>query len=131
MKHSTPVVLALALSGAAACGPKENISDFRTMPAPPREANCKLDMVQVDITSIDFNRQWDVLGFVMLADRGGQDPFSEDNKALVRPRACAMGGSSVAISISGTNTNRFEQQASVISYMVLRPKTWAQRPQAF
>jgi hypothetical protein len=42
-----------------------------------------------------------------------------------------MGGTSVAIGLNATNTNRFNQQGSGIMYMVLRPKTWAQGPQAF
>ena len=99
--------------------------------APPRDATCKLEMVEADITSITFNQQWEVLGYVTFLDRGSQDPFSEDNKKLVRPRACAMGGTSIAIAMNATNTDQLNQQGSGISYMVMRPKSWAQAPQAF
>jgi hypothetical protein len=126
MKPALVIVLALA-----ACAPKAGQSDIRMIAAPPREANCKLDMVQVDITAVSFNQKWDVLGYVNLADNGAQDPFAESNKKLVRPRACAMGGTVVAIAANAMASNRFNQQGSIISYMVLRPKTWAQGPQAF
>lgn len=126
-RNSLFIVCALA----AACAPKAGMSEVRMIHAPPREANCKLDMVQVDITAVNFNQQWEVLGYVTMLDRGAQDPFSEDNKRLVRPRACAMGGTSVAIAMNATNTNQFNQQGSGISYMVLRPKAWAQGPQTF
>ncbi len=121
----------LTLLVVAACAPKAGMSETRMIAAPPRDPNCKLEMVQVDITSIDFNRKWDVLGYVTMVDRGSQDPFAEDNKQLVRARACAMGGTSVAIAMNSTTTNMFNQQGSGLVYMVLRPKAWAQRPQAF
>jgi hypothetical protein len=121
----------VAFLALAACAPKAGQSDIRMIAAPPREANCKLEMVQVDITAYTFNQKWDVLGYVNLADHGSQDPFAEDNKKLVRPRACAMGGTVVAIAANATSTNGWNQQGSIISYMVLRPKAWAQGPQAF
>jgi hypothetical protein len=130
MKRITLLVL-LAGASAAGCAPKAGMSEVRMIHAAPREPNCKLDMIEVDITAVEFNQKWDVLGYVTLMDRGQQDPFSEDNKQLVRPRACAMGGTSVAIAMNATNTNQFNQQGSGISYMVLRPKAWAQTPQTF
>jgi hypothetical protein len=117
--------------GLFACAPKAGMSEVRMIHAPPRDAGCKLEMVQVDITSVTFNQTWEVLGYITMVDRGSQDPFSEDNKQLVRPRACAMGGTSVAIAMNATSTNAFQQQGSGISYMVMRPKAWTQDPQAF
>ncbi|HEY0254438.1 MAG TPA: hypothetical protein VGC41_23080, partial [Kofleriaceae bacterium] len=114
-----------------ACAPKVGTSEVRMIAAPPREASCKLEMVSVDITSIHFNQQWDVLGYVTFLDTGQQDPFAESNKQLVRPRACAMGGSAVAIGMQAMGANQMNQTGSGISYMVLRPKTWTQKPEAF
>jgi len=128
MKRNALALIALSL---AACAPKAGMSEIRMIAAAPREPNCKLEMVEVDITAVEFNQKWDVLGYVTMMDRGQQDPFSEENKQLVRPRACAMGGTSVAIGMNATNTNKLNQQGSGISYMVLRPKAWAQGPQAF
>jgi hypothetical protein len=130
MKPNTIFVLS-ALCAAAGCAPKAGMSETRMIQAPPRETNCQLQMVEVDITAMDFNQKWDVLGYVTMLDRGQQDPFSEDNKRLVRPHACAMGGTSVAIAMNSTNTGMFNQQGSGLSYMVLRPKAWAQAPQKF
>ncbi len=115
----------------AGCGPKAGISEVRMASAPSREASCALDLVQVDITAVTFNQQWEVLGYVTLADYSVQDPSAKENRELVRPRACAMGGTAVANAIGGTNTNQLGQQASGISYMVLRPKTFAAQPTAF
>jgi hypothetical protein len=127
MKHS--VLFGLVL--LSACSPKAGISEVRMIHVAPREPGCKLEMVEADITSINFTQQWDVLGYITFADRGQQDPFSEENKQLVRPRACAMGGTSVAIAMNATNTNQLNQQGSGISYMVMRAKSWQNQPQAF
>ena len=126
MKHLTLWMLLLA-----ACSPKAGITEVRMIHAAPRDEGCKLEMVEADITAMTFNQQWEVLGYVTFMDRGSQDPFSEENKALVRPRACAMGGTSVSIAMNATGTGAMNQQASGITYMVMRPKTWAQKPQAF
>jgi len=130
MKYNLVVLSALSL-GASACGPKMGISEVRMIHAPPREDGCKLEMVQVDVTNVKFNEQWEVLGYVTMFDRGTQDPFSEENKRLVRPRACAMGGTSVSIAANAMNSDALNRERSGISYMVLRPKTWTQGPQSF
>lgn len=129
MKHVARCIL-LLLASLAACGPKAGISETRMVHAPPREANCKLELVQVDITSVTFNQQWEVLGYVSMFDRGSQDPYAAENRELLRPRACAMGGTSVAIAQNATGQNAMGQQGSGIQYMVLRPKTWQAQPEA-
>ncbi len=78
------IVCVLALS---ACGPKVGINETRMVFAPSRPANCDLQLVQVDITAFEFNQTWEVLGYVILLDRGMQDPAAEENRKLVRPRA--------------------------------------------
>lgn len=129
MKHALILVL-LVVSSIAACGPKAGISETRMIHAPPRDASCKLELVQVDITSITFNQQWEVLGYVTFADRGSQDPYAKENRELLRPRACAMGGTSVAIALNGMGQSSMGQQGSGIAYMVLRPKSWQAQPEA-
>lgn len=101
------------------------------MHAPSREANCALELAHVDITSMSFNQEWEVLGYVSLLDYSVQDPAAAENRALVRPRACAMGGTSVAVAINATNTNQLGQQGSGLVYMVLRPNSFAPAPSAF
>jgi hypothetical protein len=126
MKHALAIVIACS----AACGPKAGITETRMIHAPPRDAACKLELVTVDITSVTFNQQWDVLGYVTFLDRGAQDPFAKENRELLRPRACAMGGTSVAIAMNGMGQNAVGQQGSGVAYMVLRPKTWQAGPEA-
>src|SRR3954468_2874322 len=116
----------LLLAVLAACGPKAAISESRVAYAPSLAENCPLDLVEVDITAVQFNQQWEVLGYVTLFDTKLQDPAAPENRALVRPRACAMGGRQVAVAMSSANTNRVGQQGSGVVYMVLRPKAWTQ-----
>lgn len=102
------------------------------MHAPPRPADCSLDLVEADITSLSFNQTWDVLGYVTFVDEGSQDPMSEENRELARPRACKMGGTSIAIAMNSTSTNQLGQQGSGVTYMVLRAKASASaQPTAF
>lgn len=127
----TCLVGLVTIATIAACGPKLGISETRMIQAPARAPDCALELVQVDITSVEFNRTWDVLGYVSMTDRGAQDPMAEENRALVRPRACKMGGSVVAVVANATNTNRFGNSASGLMYMVLRPKSAPAAPSAF
>ena len=99
--------------------------------APARAANCDLQLVQADGTSVDFNQRWDLLGYVSLQNNGLLDPAAPENRALVRPRACAMGGMAVAVAMSSSAQNVFGARGSALVYMVLRPKTWAQKPSQF
>lgn len=127
MKHA---LVALVLASLAACGPKAGISETRMIHAPSREATCQLELVQVDITAVTFNQQWEVLGYVTFVDRGSQDPYAKENRELLRPRACAMGGTSVAIAMNGVGQDSMGRQGSGIAYMVLRPKSWQPKPEA-
>jgi len=110
------VVLALGVG----CG-KAAITETRIVQAPPRAANCPLELVTVDMTSMTFNQTWETVGFVSLSDRGAQDPNAEENRSLVRPRACAMGGTSIAVAANSTNTTAFGDGSALI-YLILRPK---------
>jgi hypothetical protein len=122
--------LCLVVSAAlAACGP--DIMETRMTFAPARATNCDLQLVQVDATAMDFNHRWDLLGYVALKNNGLLDPASPESRALVRPRACAMGGMAVAVAMNATAQNVFGARGSVLVYMVLRPKTWAQQPSQF
>jgi hypothetical protein len=118
----------------AACGPKLGISETQMIPAPARAADCQLEMQQVDPTSISFNSTWDVLGYVTLLDSKAQDPMDAQNRELVRPRACRMGGTVVAVAMNATNqvaTGLGPRTGSGLTYMVLRPKSAPAAPTAF
>ena len=108
----------------AACG-KAGINETRMISATPRADHCNLDLVQVDLTAVSFNSTWDVLGYVTLADKGSQDPNAAENREIVRPRACNMGGTAVAVAVNSMSQNNLGQSGSGLVYMVLRPKAAA------
>lgn len=124
-----PRLLSLLLL-TASCAP--NISETRMVFAPARESNCALELIHVDMMSVSFQQQWDLLGHVTLGDTGPRpDPASEENRALVRPRACSMGGTAVAVVASTTNRTPLGKQGNALVYIVLRPKSAASAPSKF
>jgi hypothetical protein len=40
---------------------------------------------------------WEILGYINISEKHVENPFSEKYRALVRPRACNMGGEAIAI----------------------------------
>lgn len=114
-------VVTLAILGAVACGTKSHISEVRMAYAPPLASDCSVEFVQADMTSPDFNQKWTVLGHIVFGADGVQDPMAHENLELARPRACAMGGTSLAIGVSAVNQTALGS-GSTISYMVLKPK---------
>ena len=122
-------LLLVAFVALAACTP--NITETRMTFAPARPVDCDLQLVQVDVTAFDFNHRWDLLGYVSLVNNGVLDPAAPSNRALVRPRACTMGGTAVAVAMNSTSQNVFGARGSGLVYMVLRPKTWTQQPTRF
>jgi hypothetical protein len=109
--------LVAVLLALAACGPSVQVMETRMMPAPSRGKGCTLAFVQADLTSQDFTRTWDVLGYVTITDAESADPAAESNKKRVRDHACSMGGTSVGVAIAAANS-----AGSSVGYIVLRPK---------
>lgn len=106
---------------ACACGPA--INETRVQSFPSRGEACKLEFIKLDMNDLSSPQgTWQVVGYVTVGDRGTLDPFSEDNRAIVRPRACGMGGEGVAIILNSSTTAAW-QTGSSISYAVLRHRT--------
>jgi hypothetical protein len=98
------------------------------VPTPPREATCPLEFVKLDMTDLSSQTGvWQLIGNVIMGGGGTLDPFSEENKTLVRPRACAMGGEGVTIMTSATNERLFSS-ASMINYGILKHRSSAPEP---
>jgi hypothetical protein len=118
----------------ASCGPQ--ISETRTVSYPAREASCSLEFVQIDnmtAYTLYTDGKWQVIGQIILSEGGIADPFSERYRAIVRPRACAMGGEAVAILVAGTNQT-VVSSGSMTSYAVLHhppPPGQAAPPKTF
>jgi hypothetical protein len=111
------VLLAAVLLG---CGP--SVSEVRMVNYPPREQDCSLEFVRVDMKELsDGAGPWELIGHVILSQEGTRDPFAEEYRAVVRPRACAMGGEAVAIVTTGT-AEGVMTTGTTISYGVLRKR---------
>ena len=125
--ESVLLLLVLVLVG---CGP--HISESRMAFYPGREANCSLQFVQADMNQMGPSGQWEVVGYVMVFETGMVDPFSEEYRQLVRPRACGMGGEAVTI-MQSTTSQGLMGSGSGTAYGVLRPRKAAsgQAPQQF
>jgi hypothetical protein len=115
----------------AACVVGPTISENRVSFAPARPAGCELQLVHTDITQVEFNRRWDLLGYVTIVNNGVVDPAAPENREVVRPRACAMGGTAVSVAMNTLSQNTFGARGGGVVYMVLRPKAWAQGPTKF
>ena len=106
---------------------------MRMMYAPPRDFPCPLTFVQADMMELSPMGRYDILGYVMVTQLAVPDPYAEENRRLVRPRACELGGDKVALMISSAATTQFGQHSGTTAFAVLRDKVAAQRtaPQPF
>jgi hypothetical protein len=118
VRRSIWVTCLLALTG---CGP--SVSEVRMANYPPREPNCALEFVKIDMGQLSGNTgPWELIGQIVLQEEGTQDPFAERNRAIVRPRACNMGGEAVGVAMSAVSQGAISS-GSAISYGVLRKRT--------
>jgi hypothetical protein len=89
---------------------------------PPRPENCELEFVKVDMGQLSGNQgPWELIGQIVLGEEGKQDPFDERYRAIVRPRACSMGGEAVGIVMNATTEAAFSS-GTAVSYGVLRKR---------
>jgi len=104
-----------------ACGPA--INETRMQSYPSRGETCELEFVKLDMNDLSSPQgTWQLIGYVTIGGLGTRDPFSEDNRAIVRPRACGMGGEGVAIVINSATSAPLTSTSS-ISYGILRHRT--------
>jgi hypothetical protein len=115
------VVWSAAVGVSIGCGP--NVTEMRTVSAPAREPNCSLEFIKANMDELSSGTgEWEMLGQVVLQEEGVEDPFAERYRAIVRPRACAMGGEAVAIAMS-TTSQGLTTSGTVINYGILRKRT--------
>lgn len=102
------------------CGP--SVAEVRLVNYPPRERNCSLDFVEVNMKKLNENKgPWELIGHVILSQEGRQEPFDEKYKVIVRQRACAMGGQAVTI-VANAVAEGVMSSGTTISYGVLRKR---------
>jgi len=118
MRRFLPISVVMTL---AACGP--SVSEMRLVAAPARDATCELEFLHVEMQEVAPGGTYEVLGHVVLSQAGVQDPLQPRYRETVRPRACAMGGESVAILGSGTASPwALSAGGTTIDYVVLRKR---------
>ncbi|WP_394830665.1 hypothetical protein LVJ94_29575 [Pendulispora rubella] len=111
-------VLSLFTLALLACGP--SVSEVRMMAAPPREANCELEFLQLKVQDVAAGGKYEILGHVVLGQEGVQDPLDPKYREQVRPRACRMGGEGVAVMMTAVAEGGLGQHGTSIDYVVVR-----------
>jgi hypothetical protein len=92
------------------------------VPRPARAPDCSLDVVAAaDLATL---ARYEQVGVVVLSNaEAGTDPLAPEVRAIVRPRACAMGGEAISIMGSGDVTGpRSFRTTAYASYLV-----WAKK----
>jgi hypothetical protein len=108
----------LVLSG---CGPA--VGDVRIKVRPARPADCPLEIVDVRnedrMPGAKFGGgEYEMIGSVLVGAEKGADAMSEEIRALVRPRACAMGGEVLSLLVTGEGSNRRGHAQQNIAFQV-------------
>jgi hypothetical protein len=126
MKRLEMLSAVLALSGCV-----QAVSVSRNIQAPSRPANCELELVQADMMELSpMGTRWDYLGTVSIAGNHDVDPTSEAARAMIRAKACELGGTSVALMVSSNGSAPIGSSAALM-YAVLRPKQGPAAPTKF
>ena len=105
-----------------ACAPQ--LSDMRMgTPRPARVPDCELDIVAP--TELATLNKYEQVGVVRLGNAvRGTDPLAPEVKAIVRPRACALGGEAISVMGSGDITSRNGLNTTAYAMYLV----WAKKP---
>jgi hypothetical protein len=122
-------VVAIVAFAVMATGCGSSIGESRLAYYPAREAGCQLQFVQQDMNQMGPTGPWEVVGYVTISETGVADPFSQEYREIVRPRACGMGGEAVTIIQSTTNQTAMASGSATI-YCVLRRRQAGVQPSA-
>jgi hypothetical protein len=113
VRHATLFLVAGLLTG---CGPY--VSESRMNAAPARPDDCELEFLHLQMMDMSpMGGTYEILGHVTVSNFSGTDPMSPENRALIRPRACAMGGEGVTIMLQATN-----RAGSTTNFTVVRKR---------
>jgi len=133
MRLTAKKCLTVVFAASLLAGCVQMVSVNRMMSVPPRPADCDLALVQADMMELSpMGTKWDYLGTVTIAANQTVDSASEQARALIRPKACELGGTSVALMTSMSNSGGmgFARGGAVV-FAVLRPKTAPAAPTKF
>jgi hypothetical protein len=101
------------------CGP--TITETRMSNAAAKPSSCQLEFLNLAPNEMGNSGPYETLGFISLSDTGSQDPMQEEYRALVRPRACRMGGEAISLQMQATNTTD-RGTGSAVTYAVMRKR---------
>ncbi len=86
------------------CGAQASDARVGT-PRPPREAQC--DLTVIDAMDTANFAKYEQVGIVRVSNaEQGKGPLDPEMRALVRPRACALGGEAISVLASGDAASR-------------------------
>lgn len=79
--------------------------------------------VKVDMADVSSQGgTWEMIGQIVLRWLGEQDPFAEEARAIVRPRACVMGGEAVGLMLHAASHGVLSSAGTAINHGVLRKR---------
>jgi hypothetical protein len=128
----TALSLSAGVMVLAGCS-SEMVTVNRAMSVPARPGDCKLELVQADMMELSpLSTKWDYLGTVAIGKSysDGLDPASEKVRTIIRPKACELGGTAVALMANSTSSSMMGSGSSII-FAVLRPKQAPAAPTQF
>lgn len=103
-KFAIIVPVGLAISSLLGCAPQASVVRMGA-PRPERDEHCDLTVIDtMDMTKLADYEQVGVIN-VSNAEKG-KSALDPDMRALVRPRACALGGDAISVLASGDVTNQ-------------------------
>ena len=118
---NTMIAVAVALAGCATTVVPEGRSVTRMQYASSRGAGCDLTFVHAPVAELSPLGRYDVLGYITIRELAAVDPYDEASIQLVRPLACKLGGTAVAMTLSSIGYSE-DGNATVSAYAVLRDK---------
>jgi hypothetical protein len=124
------IQLAAALLVCGCFGPIVGVHQVG-MPRAPKPADCSLDFVTVTPADMapgakfGMGGEFEMIGGVAVGADSGTSAVSEEIKALVRPRACSIGGDAISLLASGGGANAYGRAQQNIVFQV-----WARRQAA-
>lgn len=121
------VVLISLLGVLSACGPVVGSARVGAG-APPRPADCSLELVEELLAGADYEQ----VGTVTVA-RAPEEARSTDASMLllIKPEACALGGERVTVMNSGTAMDSMAVTSSYHRYLVWKKKGPSAEPKKF
>jgi hypothetical protein len=91
--------LFVVLGLLTACGP--TFSQARLASYPPRSENCELDFIDASRADMSPGGKWRVVGYLSVEGADKANPLSPQNRALIHPRICQLGGVATAVAPDG------------------------------